>query len=210
MYRYGVVPRSPSIRYRNIDHDGETATEKNPAPPTCLHTVLTSSGNAYMNWQTRIMYQTYLKHAAAPGSVMKAFTRVLHRVGLCTLNAVETRSARKRRPVSTRPSLSSGEKLVSKFAFKWVNVCRYNRGKDDELMMEVPTMRFDPNQGKCDTWCDYPVADRSLAIAQWSMTTDSLRCSHVMMVETDYIYVKTAPQSILLPPGQAMVGRCTS
>ena len=69
-----------------------------PEPPTCLHTVLTSSGNAYMNWQTRIMYQTYLKHAAAPGSVMKAFTRVLH------------------------------------------------RGKDDELMQEVPTMRFDPNQ----------------------------------------------------------------
>jgi len=27
------------------------------------------------------------------------------------------------------------------------------------------------------------VADRSLAIAQWSQTTDSLRCSHVMMVE---------------------------
>ena len=149
----GTVPKSKSIQYRTID---ESDPGKYPAPPTCLHTVLTSSGNAYMNWQTRIMYQTYLKHAAAPGSVMKAFTRVLH------------------------------------------------RGKDDELMMEVPTMRFDPNQGKCDTWCDYPVADRSLAIAQWSKTTDSLKCSHVMMVETDYIYVKTAPQSILLPPGRAM------
>ena len=50
----------------------------------------------YMNWQTRIMYATYKKHAAAPGSILEAFTRILH------------------------------------------------RGKDDELMMEVPTMRFDP------------------------------------------------------------------
>ena len=125
-------------------------------PPKCLHTVLTSSGNAYMNWQTRIMYQTYLKHAAEPGSVMKAFTRILH------------------------------------------------RGKDDELMMEVPTMRFDPNQGKCDTWCDYPVADRSLAVAQWSQTTDSMRCSHVMMVETDYIYVKSPSPHILMPRGKAI------
>ena len=125
-------------------------------PPKCLHTVLTSSGNAYMNWQTRIMYQTYLKHAAEPGSVMKAFTRILH------------------------------------------------RGKDDELMMEVPTMRFDPNQGKCDTWCDYPVADRSLAIAPWSITTDANRCSLVMMVETDYIYVKSPSPHILMPPGKAI------
>ena len=50
------------------------------------------------------MYATYKKHAAAPGSILKAFTRILH------------------------------------------------RGKDDELMMEVPTMRFDPNQAKCDSW----------------------------------------------------------
>ena len=148
----GVLPRRPRIMYRQI----EDMTGPVPTPPTCLHTVLTSSGNAYMNWQTRIMYETYKKYAVAPGSVMKAFTRVLH------------------------------------------------RGKDDELMMEVPSMRFEPNQANCDTWCDYPVADRSLAIAQWSKTTDSLRCSHVMMVETDYIYIKTAPQSILLPPGQAI------
>ena len=72
-----------------------------------------------------IMYRTYQTHAAEPGSILKAFTRVLH------------------------------------------------RGKDDELMHEVPTMRFDPNQEKCDRWCDYPVADRSLAVAQWSRTTDA-------------------------------------
>lgn len=158
----GVVPKRPPISYRTIDSvaartgSGIDKRAAPPPPPTCLHTVLSSSGNAYMNWQTRVMYATYLKYAAAPGSVMKAFTRVLH------------------------------------------------RGKDDELMMEIPTMRFEPNQGQCDTWCDYPVADRSLAIAQWSKTTDSMRCSHVMMVETDYIYIKTAPPSVLLPPGQAV------
>lgn len=162
----GVLPpvKGPTVTYAQVpgldgneDGDGEDAAATEP--PACLHTVLTSSGNAYMNWQTRIMYATYKKHAAAPGSILKAFTRILH------------------------------------------------RGKDDELMMEVPTMRFDPNQAKCDSWCDYPVADRSLAIAQWSRTTDSTRCSHVMMVETDYIYVRSPSPSILLPPGRATAFR---
>ena len=62
--------------------------------PRCLHGVMTSSGNAYMNWQSRIMYQTWQNHASQPGSIMKAFTRVLH------------------------------------------------KGRDDELMFEIPTMRF--------------------------------------------------------------------
>ena len=149
----GVLPKrtGPSVKYR-LASDVPRPTP----PPKCLHTVLTSSGNAYMNWQTRVMYRTYLKHAAEPGSILKAFTRILH------------------------------------------------RGKDDELMYEVPTMRFDPNQGKCDQWCEYPVADRSLAVAQWSRTTDSMRCSHVMMVETDYIYVKSPSPNILTPPGKAV------
>ena len=149
----GVLPKrtGPSVKYR-LASDVPRPTP----PPKCLHTVLTSSGNAYMNWQTRVMYRTYLKHAAEPGSILKAFTRILH------------------------------------------------RGKDDELMFEVPTMRFDPNQGKCDQWCEYPVADRSLAVAQWSRTTDSMRCSHVMMVETDYIYVKSPSPNILTPPGKAV------
>ena len=96
----GVLPpvKGPTVTYAQVpglegneDGDGEDAAATEP--PACLHTVLTSSGNAYMNWQTRIMYATYKKHAAAPGSILKAFTRILH------------------------------------------------RGKDDELMMEVPTMR---------------------------------------------------------------------
>lgn len=143
----------PSVRYALLE---DVPVRERKRPPKCLHTVLTSSGNAYMNWQTRVMYATYKKHASTPGSILKAFTRVLH------------------------------------------------RGRDDELMFEVPTMRFDPNQAKCDNWCDYPVADRSLAIAQWSKTTDANRCSHVMMVETDYVYVKSPPASILKPRGEAV------
>jgi hypothetical protein len=148
----GVVPRREGVRYALV----EDASPPPPPPPRCVHAVLTSSGNPYMNWQTRIMYATYKKHARTRGSILKAFTRVLH------------------------------------------------RGRDDELMFEVPTMRFEPNQGNCDSWCDYPVADRSLAIAQWSKTTDSLRCSHVIMVETDYVFVKSPPPSIMLPRGSAL------
>ena len=105
------------------------------------------------------MYATYKKHAAAPGSILEAFTRI------------------------------------------------FARGKDDELMMEVPTMRFDPNQAKCDYLVRYPVADRSLAIAQWSRTTDSTRCSHIAVEqETDYIYVRS--ESEHLAPARARRRSC--
>ncbi len=124
--------------------------------PKCLHTIMTSNGNVYMNWQSRVMYASYLKHASTEGSIMKAFTRILH------------------------------------------------KGRHDELMHEIPTMRFNPVQSKCDGWCDYPVADRSQAVTQWLETADSERCSHVVMVETDHIIVKTPSPSILLPQGEAM------
>ena len=133
----------------------EKATGKKNIPK-CLHTIMTSNGNVYMNWQSRVMYASYLKHASTEGSIMKAFTRILH------------------------------------------------KGRHDELMHEIPTMRFNPVQSKCDGWCDYPVADRSQAVAQWLETADSERCSHVVMVETDHIIVKTPSPSILLPQGEAM------
>ena len=44
-----------------------------------IHVLLTSNGSPYMNWQSRVMYHSYLKVAAAPGSDLKHFTRVLHR-----------------------------------------------------------------------------------------------------------------------------------
>ena len=139
----------------NVEPKYKPATGKTDLPK-CLHTIMTSNGNVYMNWQSRIMYSSYLKHAAAPGSIMKAFTRILH------------------------------------------------RGRDDELMHEIPTMRVNPVQTKCDGWCDYPVADRSKAVSDWLLTADSERCSHVVMVETDHIIVKSPSPEILLPHGQGM------
>eukprot|EP00897_Mesotaenium_endlicherianum_P007849 jgi/Mesen1/7092/ME000369S06419 len=45
-----------------------------------IHVMATSNGSPYMNWQTRIMYHTYLKVASQPQSDMRYFTRVLHRM----------------------------------------------------------------------------------------------------------------------------------
>jgi hypothetical protein len=111
-----------------------------------------------MNWQTRVMYATWLaaRKAAGPEGVMTVFTRVLH------------------------------------------------RGSDDDLMTEVPTQRFAPARPACDTYCDFPVSDRSVALAQWALTPDAARCSHVMMVETDYLFVRAVPRHILPTDGHAV------
>ena len=133
-----------------------------------IHVVVTSNGNRYMNWQTRVLYANFKKVAAAQsaqslddgaeGAQLRGFTRVLHRTS------------------------------------------------DDELMKEVPTQRFYPLQPDCDVWCQYPVADRSKALLEWLDTPDSKRYEHVMIIETDYVFIaqpKLAPP--LLPaPGHAL------
>ena len=45
--------------------------------PSGIHVMATSNGSPYQNWQTRIMYRTFLD--AQKGSDMKHFTRLLHR-----------------------------------------------------------------------------------------------------------------------------------
>ena len=140
-------------------YSAPAAVQGTAAPATCLHTVLTSNGNSYMNWQTRVMYATWQAAAGAEAPekrVMAAFTRVLH------------------------------------------------RGSDDELMTEVPTWRVDPLRPACDTYCDFPVADRAAALAEWAKSSDAERCSHVMMVETDYLFVRPIPAVALPGPGHAV------
>ncbi|CAI7923719.1 unnamed protein product [Closterium sp. NIES-54] len=44
-----------------------------------IHAMVTSNGNAYMNWQTLLMFHTYKKVASEAGSNLRFFTRVLHR-----------------------------------------------------------------------------------------------------------------------------------
>ena len=56
-----------------------------PDAETCVHVVVTSNGGAataYSNWQTKIMYASFLQargDAGERGKLMKYFTRLLHR-----------------------------------------------------------------------------------------------------------------------------------
>jgi hypothetical protein len=47
--------------------------------PRGIHVLATSNGSPYLNWQTRIMYQTYTNVASRSNGDMRHFTRVLHR-----------------------------------------------------------------------------------------------------------------------------------
>ena len=120
---------------------------------TCVHTMITSNGSPYMNWQTRVFYQTWKKAASEKDSVLRHFTRILH------------------------------------------------RSTDDSLMDLVPTWRADPTHVECDNSCDYAVKDRARAIAEWMKSDDSRRCSHILMAETDYLFIRSPPPSVLLAKG---------
>ena len=130
------------------------SSEDGPKKKT-VHFVVTSNGNRYMNWQTRVLYRSFLRQAVAENSALAAFTRILHRTS------------------------------------------------DDELMQEIPTLRFDPLQPDCDVWCSYPVADRADAIARWLETDDAKRHEYVLVGETDYLFMKPLTVSSL-PPATSM------
>jgi len=78
-----------------------------------------------------------------------------------------------------------------------------HRTKDDELVDIVPTWRADPWHPDCDNSCSYSVKDRARAIYDWSLTEDAKKCSHVLMAEADYIFVKAPPPSVMLQPGHS-------
>jgi hypothetical protein len=79
-----------------------------------------------------------------------------------------------------------------------------HRSTDDELMQEVPTQRFTPAHLNCDVYCSFPVADRAPALLEWARTADAARCSHVLLVETDYVFVRGVPDALLPPQGRAV------
>ena len=74
-----------------------------------------------------------------------------------------------------------------------------HRRKPDAVMREVPTVRVEPLHPACDTWCDFPVADRPNAVAQWLLTDDAKRGKYILLIETDYIWTKPVPMP---PPGK--------
>lgn len=72
-----------------------------------------------------------------------------------------------------------------------------HRSRADILMDEVPTVRVHPrSDGECDEWCDFPVKDRPNAIKRWLETDDARRGEWILLVETDYVFVKPIP----MPP----------
>lgn len=58
--------------------------------------------------------------------------------------------------------------------------------------LQIPTFRADPLQPACDTWCEFPVADRANAVAQWLAAVlkdpSMLKGAWVLMLETDYVW----------------------
>ena len=147
-YTSGMLHPEP-VKYDPKDEGG--------SPPTCITTMITSNGGAYMNWQTRLVYASWknvaMKHDKA--GIMARFIRILHRT------------------------------------------------KDDELVGIIPTWRADPWHPECDNSCSYSVKDRARAIYEWSLTEDAKKCSHVLMAEADYIFIKAPPPSVLLQPGHS-------
>jgi len=103
--------------------------------------IVTTNGNRYMNWQTRVCYKSYQAQASKPGSHLKAFKRLLH------------------------------------------------RASDDELMVEVPTIRIPSAHPDCDVWCQYPVADRGPALLEFLSRPEAWEYEHLLIIETDHVFV---------------------
>lgn len=112
-----------------------------------IHTLCTSNGSPYLNFQLRIMYGTYQLAQKMPGgNKMVAFTRILH------------------------------------------------RQQPDVLMSEIPSWRVEPLHPQCDTWCEFPVADRPNAVQQWvdaaRKNSSLIQAPWLLMIETDYVWMK--------------------
>mmetsp|Transcript_4256 Transcript_4256/g.12271 ORF Transcript_4256/g.12271 Transcript_4256/m.12271 type:complete len:438 (-) Transcript_4256:1868-3181(-) len=123
------------------------ATASLPTTGDTIHTLCTSNGSPYLNFQLRIMYGTYKLVQQMPGGEkLVAFTRILHRM------------------------------------------------KPDVLMDEVPTWRAQPLHPECDTWCEFPVADRPNAVQQWvdaaKKDPSLIKAPWLLMIETDYVWMK--------------------
>jgi hypothetical protein len=75
------------------------------------------------------------------------------------------------------------------------------------MRCQVPTWRANPLHPECDTWCDFPVADRANGVAQWIAAAKAdpslIKAPWLLMIETDYVWKKP----VGWPPAVGRVGR---
>ena len=72
----------------------------------------------------------------------------------------------------------------------------------DLPLRAAPQVRVEPLHAACDTWCEFPVADRPDALRKWLATEDSRRGEWIAMIETDYVWKKALRMP---PPGSSAV-----
>lgn len=146
MYKSPNTPWTSGAIYAYPEHFEDTNGQE-----TCIHTVLTSNGNQYAGWQTKVFYETY-KNIARGNKLMKKFTRILH------------------------------------------------SNKDDDLMNYIPTQRVEPE-------VNYPafvIAERSNALMRWVQNQPKNTCSHLLFVESDYLFFRQPPELALPASGNAI------
>lgn len=57
-------------------------------------------------------------------------------------------------------------------------------------MAEIPTVRVGSSQPKCDTRCEFPVAERPAAIRMWLESEDSWRGERILLAEPDCVWAR--------------------
>lgn len=143
-----------------------------------IHSVLTSSGDEYQNFQTRIMYATYKMVQKMPGGErLTAFTRILHRsVPDILMDEVPTYHSFPFKPecdgwcdypVANRPHaiqdfFDQAAKNESMIQGAWVFMleCDYVWMQP----MKVPGSAWDPNVPNVQFWFDYIIPTHANAV----------------------------------------------
>ena len=67
------------------------------------------------------------------------------------------------------------------------------RAEAPPAAQEIPTFRAMPLTPKCDAWCEFPVADRPNAVAQFFAAAAAapalIKAPWILMIETDYVWM---------------------
>lgn len=65
-------------------------------------------------------------------------------------------------------------------------------------LQEIPTYHVQPLHPKCDTWCEFPVADRPNAVKQFlaaaTKDTSLIKAPWILLIETDYVWMTPLQQ----------------